>query len=389
MGRPARCFTSLIGWVDRAALLSTAEPRHLGSALRGHPRLASMLRAKYANMEHAFNERSTVEFRVLMKPERRTQPRLQPGSNAPTNMRAAIGDTFFWRYVYDVKDLSGTYWLLIGTHPSLVDSPPRSTLSDAAAVSQERLQGWVTLEEVSPWSTNIVLEYNAARAAVEERRRLEAPNIIVDRLPTYTDDEPRSLHRIAREEGLEILAEENLAIWNVAFDGGNRPGHARFLPEGLGASVLRAHVQSVGNDGWFTVATLGSLDSKLRPTEAARIRLAMLDVLERLTRLDIVFVVDGTGSMVPEIETIGDTLQLLSGRLNGKTVRVDHLRFLNDLQITELPIDVRVSLLLYSDIGHPDSHGNTRCRDLQESEDSPRIPQDNLRLRQAIAEERA
>ena len=374
VGRPARCFTSLIGWVDRAELLSTANPRQLGSALREHPPLGRMLRAEYTNIENAFNERSTVEFRVLMKPERRTQPRLQASITAPLNGRAAIGDTFFWRYVYDIKDVSGTYWLLIGTHPQLVDSPPRSTLSDRAYISQARLQGWVRLDDVSPWPTNIVLEYNAARAAVEERKTLDAPNIIVDRMPAYTDNS-RSMHRIVKEEGLEVLAEENLAIWDDAFDGGRLAGHARFLPEGLGASVLRAHVQSVGNDGWFTVATLGSLDSKLRPTEAARIRLAMLDVLDRLTRLDIVFVVDGTGSMVPEIETIGVALQLLSERLNGKTVRVDHLRFLNDLQITELPIDVRVSLLLYSDVRHPVSNTNARCRDLQDSEGSPLIPQ--------------
>ena len=114
------CFSTLLGWVARKDLLESPEAMKVGELVSASPGLAARLRARYPGAAKAINEHSTVQMRVLMRPERLTRPKYWPHPKAPENMESAIGDAYFWRYVYKLHHAEDdTVWYLLATHPEL------------------------------------------------------------------------------------------------------------------------------------------------------------------------------------------------------------------------------------------------------------------------------
>ena len=325
-GLTVKCFTKLHGWASREDLIETSEAVRVGELVRKNPELAEKLRARYPAGKSLIEERSRIHMRVLMRPEQVAQPRLTPDESGDKKEAAAIGDTYFWRYVYDARtDGEGNIWYLIATHRSLIKDTVESTEAhEKRGTSQRRLQGWVHEDTVVPWPTNIVVELNAHEAAVAERfPNLEHETKCDEESQDYTPGmivRKRGAERAkstARNEDPGIIAYESCNLWREAFGARDRDARAgkhnslredktiaRFLPKGLGNSTVRAHVQEMSG-GWARVATLGRLTGNISYAEHSRVRKALLNVVRSLSQIEIVLVVDATGSMHEEIQDVG------------------------------------------------------------------------------------
>ena len=296
------CFTELSGWVSLSSVVGRNAIKVSDLAERyGAQVRALKAQAKKQGRDLEFSPDNPVLLRVLLRPEQLARARLRPAERAPIRVGVGMGDMFFWRYVYDMRESAGTFWFLIGTHAHLAEKGLSGTriVADIGNVKL-RLQGWVRAEDVVPWTTNIVLEFNAARDAVEERmgengKSERNPNLILKKLPPHkAGDERRPLKEIAEREQIEIVAREDAGFWRKAFEDTATNDDAKFLPHGTGRAGSRLHVSGriEGRKGWRVGATLGSTGSEFRTNEWVKASIALHEVLDRLAQLDIVFVVD-------------------------------------------------------------------------------------------------
>lgn len=397
VGLDELCFTKLQGWAAREDLIETSASMRVGEVVRNNEKLAEKLRKRYPAGRNLIEERSRVHMRVLMRPERLTRPRLMPSDDAPENHTAAIGDTYFWRYVYDVHtDDEGEIWYLLGTHPSLIRKTVHSTEQQLREMtSVKRLQGWVREDAVVPWPTNIVLELNAHEDAVRERFpdiehtpecpdgaggdiRGYAPGTIIERRPQEYDH-TAGAKAIAQERGIRLIAYESCSLWDEAFKKPTKGGgDANFLPKGLGSSTVRAHVQEIDEDGWARVATLGSLTGTVSTGERTKARRAMLNVIRSISEIEMVLLIDATGSMFEEVHDVGRALKTLHNEMYQGAIGKVHigkfpsLRDASGIDASELDIEVKVSLMLFSDVDHDDSEGEERMRSTTKWSELPR-----------------
>ena len=384
------CVTEIAGPVLRTHLIEGVDAMTVGEVARDHPELAERLRQQYPLASRLIHENNGIELRTLLPPETRTRPRVAPREDAPENKKATIGDTYFWRYVMGIrKDDEGNRWLLLSTHSRVHDSDALDTRTSHAQEGQFRIQGWVPEKNLHPWPTNVVLELNAHRDAVAERlREYVDPAAIIRKLPRRAaQNRPGSLKDLAREEGIEVLAKEAPEFWEHAFrDEDERskdnPYVAQFLPQGLRASTVRVHVQAGDEgDGWVRGATLAGIDGEIDYAEWIKVQRAMVRVIENLSKIEVLIVLDSTGSVKREIDDIGQALRLLNERLLRTSagtagVRTKAFRTLREIVITELPIDVRVSLMIFSHQGHEEWDGTelVDCRPFEGRLPKTRIP---------------
>ena len=382
VGLDKKCFTKLHGWAAREDLLEAggSEAMRVGEMVKNNKELAERLRERYPAGKSLIDERSRILMRVLMRPERLTRPRLAPSELADENLTAAIGDTYFWRYVYDVHtDDEGRIWYLLGTHSKLTR---RVTLTSTEQLlgertSVRRLQGWVREKNVVPWPTNLVLELNAHKDAVRERfpgiaetphcmddAEGYAPGTIIEEVPREReDDDTAGTRAIAEELDIRVIAYESCSLWDDAFNKETKNGGgAEFLPAGLGKSTVRAHVQEIDKDkGWASVATLGSLTGTVSTGERNKARRAMLNVIRSISEIEMVLLIDATGSMVKEVQDVGLALEYLHYAMSKGgigTIKTDDyatLRGNSGISASELEIEVKVSLVLFSDVNHKDT----------------------------------
>ena len=377
------CFTGVLGWVPRAHALIATKAMEVGQVAREHPAHAKDLRERYEDTEHMINERNSIQMRVLLQPEFRTRPVHEPREGSEENAFAAIGDTYFWRYVYKIEPDERNeklVWYLIATHGELGDT----ALIDTRTTNRygSRLQGWVRSDEVVPWPTNLVLEVNAYEPAVRERfaDRLDienceakttsgperhAPAMILTEKPPEGYDETKSLRALVETHNIEVQGTESCSLWDTALGRKEPLGDAQFLPEGLRDSTVRAHVEDIDKDRrWARVATLGSLNRTITSSERSRAKTAMVNLLEVASEIELVIIADATGSMVREIQAVGTALKALREELSAfidlREADLEELRSIREMSVSEMPIHVRVSLMLYSDIDHPKATGPLR-----------------------------
>ena len=367
------CVLETTGPVPRTHLIEGVDAMTVGDVVREHPGLGERLREEYPLARHLIREDNGVELRTLLPPEARTRPRLAPREDAAENESATLGDTYFWRYVMEIReDGEGNRWLLLSTHSRVHDSDALDTRANHTQEGQFRLQGWVPEKNLHPWPTNVVLELNAHREAVVERiRDRNEPAAIISGLPRKAvRGRAGSLVDLASEEKLEVFAKESADFWSAAFFDGNEavkdnPYVAQFLPYGLRASTVRAHVQAFDAEGgWVRVATLAGLEGTINYAEWIKVTRSMIRVIEELSRIEVLIVLDATGSVIREIDDIREALLLLNRRLvrtASSNAKVSSASFqtLTDLAISELPVDVRVSLMIFSDQTHDDADSGT------------------------------
>ena len=65
--------------------------------------------------------------------------------------------------------------------------------------------------------------------------------------------------------------------------------------------------------------------------------------------------------MLTEIEEISGMLKAISERLRGLKVKEPRFSFIESGPVTDRPIDVHVSLLVYSHVTNDDAQGNVTC----------------------------
>ena len=231
-------------------------------------------------------------------------------------------------------------------------------------------------DEVVPWPTNIVLELNAHEAAVRERfadrlgrddcetkaapgPKRYAPGMVIAAVPPPEHDPGLTVRELAQRHGIEVRATEACSLWDRAIGRRDPRGEAQFLPRGLRDATVRAHVEGAASGGWMRVSTLGSLTRTVSTSEWSRTRKAMLNVLKAASEIEIVLVVDSTGSMVREVRDVGRALTAFHEKLVGggaiSAIDTHDLATIHNTQLPELPIRIRVSLLLYSDVSRDDT----------------------------------
>ncbi|OQY53256.1 MAG: hypothetical protein B6247_15385 [Candidatus Parabeggiatoa sp. nov. 2] len=364
------CFTEVLGWVKKPHLLHSNKPLRVGDVVKRFPRLkdqtpsgqaATTGQSKAAQQrskgqtpsgqaattdqskaaQQQMSETNRLFLRALSRPEHGTKPATAPGQKQQqaSASEIKIGHLgHLWRYVYAVEEINQQLWYLVGSKSQLMDRAYIPKIDDTITKEvRQGLLGWIPQRQVSEWSSNVVLEPNTDKKAVKER---------------YDTARMATLYKEA-DENSPILAQENKELWKSAIDGKvNDTTQARFAPLGLAPEIARYFVKGYNKKtGWYHVASVGA--SKENPLTEAEIR-AFLSKLRKLTNqlraVDVVFVVDHSGSMGNEIESVKEFFNKFSRQL-GKAHRKGGAMRLNlpggKLASIETNLDIKVSFVLY------------------------------------------
>jgi hypothetical protein len=331
-----------VGWMDSEHLLRNREPMTVGRAVElgvlgeGIPRKSAS----------AFSRTNALDLRIVTKPEAKLELAPYPGGPAqPGN------PGFTWYYVFDSEEVNGKSYYLIGARRTLDDGEILENTEEDAAKS--RLLGWVEKSRVKEWCSNIVLEYNSDEEAVSERYREGA-----NRQPGQ--DASPALIYVSSNENSKVMAREPLLdFWGHHFGIATPVENklAFFSDKGLLPNVPRFHVveklEENGSES-YKVATLGSLDRKISASEIALKMQKLGEITNNLGKVDLVFLIDCTGSMQEEIKTVGDWLKEMVSVFEVRSKSGSGSSSLQfggkDIEILG-NMDIRVSLVGFQEIG--------------------------------------
>ena len=268
-----------------------------------------------------------LHLRVVSQPERGTIVARVPGVDQ--------GDPIFswrWYYIFDTEQSGedGRVWGLLGSVP-VVGGKNRSLVDTDSVGFEHVLKGWAPLDEMTVWATQLAIEVNTAIDAVQQRREDQGPAVV---------------HSIERPDALPIW-EEPINNWYVS------GALVRKDPHGLDRSLLRqAVVQPLGEGAYVEVASAASRTGRLSGSEIDELRRKVEDTIDSLMRMDIVFVIDATKSMVADIETtrrlvrqIRETMATAAGSRETVTIQTPGIGDIN----VSLALDISVSVIGFKD----------------------------------------
>lgn len=352
------------GWVGKENLLRGVRPVTVGKLVED-----GLLQAT-GNGSEAFSKENVLPLKVVSKPER--EMKLSKDLVTPGQTQAV---KFSWFHVFDVANgPDGSPHYLIGRSPMLkaveaeINQPEHGGL-EADTEASDSLLGWVPKENVQEWPSNLVLEYNAELASLESRYApdQQGSSSQASASPALLFEEPDSGSRPKATEPLDAYwgdffkqMSQNTpgdSTWYSAFSG-NGP-----YPIGLKPEFARFHIiDRQEASGWVRVATLGSA-SGISAGEVVEIQKKIAEAYQELRKVDIVFVVDATGSMGEEIAGVRQFLISLSngfaaGRKGtGKEATTQEFEIMLNDQKVRFPttLDIRVSLVSYQDVGGSNS----------------------------------
>jgi hypothetical protein len=232
------CWTKIIGWVQKKYLIEGLRPLTVGQAAEQFPVLTQ---------EPGVKPGSRLWLRALQKPEYYKEKPL----TAPNPHKAAKKDigleglAYRWRHVYAIDyafdSVGEQLWYLVGSQSRLFHNPRTDT-----STSQQVLLGWVPGKANQVLATNIALEFNTTKAAVDERIHQNKP-VVLYREPR-TNSQP--------------LAKEALEVWEDYKRGRKTAGTMAWIePEGIDPSYPRFYIHGFNpNTGWYHVSTWGGMD---------------------------------------------------------------------------------------------------------------------------------
>jgi hypothetical protein len=390
------CFTQLM-WIDKTHLLPNRALK-ISEAVKRFPEIAQVSQETQDNpQETDISERNHLALRVLTRPEMQETegyyPVLAPGSEK----RAELDLTAlsFWRYVYAIKKLADNQtcplWFQVGSYSQLTFADPMGTDNQEG---EHTLLGWVCAQTVSIWPASVGLEVNSQEEAILDRFNLKkaqgqyVPRTEGQKRPAYVyrkpiikayfsdDDEQQwavaqkfyqgeklspEEQLILYESGL-IASEENQSLWTVALKGDQateaekKEAKAFFAPQGLHPSLPRYYVKGYlpndptePMDDWYEVASLGSHDQAGKPLTAEQ-RQEILDKLQtmadRLRAVDIVFVIDKSGSMLDEKEAVREFIYDLAKNILAQQGQV-RVSLPGLPKSIDTQLDLRLHLVIY------------------------------------------
>ncbi|MCP4351534.1 MAG: VWA domain-containing protein [Desulfobacterales bacterium] len=396
-----KCFTRIDGWVLKDDLVIGRKPVRVWEAIEKGLELSDASDGKDEK------KKNHLYLKVLAKPEFKFEPRSKPGNKA-SKLEEKSGGRLVWKYVYDMKKIKEQvekkevekWWYLVGVGSDLFLVPHVQDTSSFAEEARKRLLGWIPEDQVMPWVSNVVMEYNTEKDAVVDRLECDNPSALykidlsklrdkgvpdevvrkiggdvtkpnVFKLKTewnaLSEEYPMirgysqkigcpAVMYMEKREGSQIKAREMLKqLWKP--EDKSFKLTTDFDPTGLSKEYPRYHVVEEYEDGWIKVASLGSLTGTLSETEIARLIRGAQSASDNLRSVDLVFVIDATGSMRNEIKQVHQFLEDFVIQISSKykEVSVSLPAGITDKQI-DTSLLINVSLVLYQDI-HP--RGNT------------------------------
>lgn len=339
----AEKFTSTIGWVEESLLLKSRSPIRVKDAV-GFGVLGADIVAKNPT---SFSDSNELDLRVVSRPEMKFEV-----ATTPTGTPSAGSYRFTWYYVFGIERVADKSFYLVAASSNLYEEVSLEGTSEEAQGSCRRLLlGWVEKGRVKEWCSNAVLEYNTAEDAVRERYGPPDPS----GMPQDAHAKPAIVRKQPRPDG-KVAAREPLAdFWKHLIAGGEPRGGARVDPQGTDPEIPRFHILEQ-NGPWYRVATLASLNGNISPTELAKRLKKLLETNEILRKVDLVFVVDGTGSMFQEIDAVRVWLLQLCDKFakdSGKE-ELFTIEYRGAKETMGTAMNINVSLIVYQDI-HPRS----------------------------------
>ncbi|MEK8017514.1 MAG: hypothetical protein VSS75_011650, partial [Candidatus Parabeggiatoa sp.] len=283
-------WTEMLGWVDKADLLEDRiHPLTVGEAIK------KGLNVKQSNEAGGLSPQNSLYLRTVTQPERLIKPRKNPSDE--TGSGKAI-NSFTWYNVYDIVEHQSKQWVLAGNAPSLA-SDDLFEKTVGVGGPEHVLLGWLSLEKMTIWASNLVLELNTSPEAVNYR--------VVNKKPATVKAE-------RREESQDMYTEPLNKLWPNGKENPDYQDSVRLDPYGLSPDFPRRVVVQAWPDV-IEVASAASINNKMKESTILEIKRGLRTAIRDLQKVDLTFIVDATGSMEDEIHTVSDFLGTLSSKL--------------------------------------------------------------------------
>ena len=317
------CPWQEVGWIRKADLLeSRRRGLSIGDFNELNERVGVALEVSFSSARGGLVGHEHRLLRVVNQPERGSRLGSRPGDDTKSKL---VFDDWRWYYVYDLEVHEGAPWLLVGDTSSIMyDWISEDTRKQEGP--RRVLLGWLPAETVSIWASNLVLELNTNPSAVQYRVRFKQPAVVLCvKEGTQGSGGPTAEKRCRRDDGSEekyAWTEPIDEMWNRRGTEA-RESYKKVLdidPRGLDPTVPRLHIVQVWEGDYLEVASSSSTSNeRLSLSDIAQLKFDVQQASDDLRKVDIVFVVDSTGSMKDEIDAVKELLVDLAVKLGGHT----------------------------------------------------------------------
>ena len=313
-----------VGWMNKSDLL-LEQRTHALTVSEGVGR--GLLRDVVpVDLDGALNSNNVLFLRVVTQPERRVTLSCRPGEGAKADERLV---TWRWFYAYDLETFDGRTWVLLGDRRRMLAGRVFEHTREGGP--RRVLRGWVPLEHVTVWATNLALELDTDPLAIDRRLR---------------DADPAVIYASPHSQSLVRWTEPMNSFWPA----GSPHPEVRTDPAGLDPYYPRAALLArapgrlqaafAASSGEYKISRFGWIREKVQAAE------------ESVRRVDVVFVIDATGSMNDAIDPTMDLVRDVGGALEeflaeGRSTTLD-LPGGGTLELSEA-MDIRVSVIGFQD----------------------------------------
>lgn len=265
-----------------------------------------------------------LSAKVIAKPEITLTLAKRPGV-----LGEPYGFRFAWYFVYDVEEVNGSVYYLLGDSSTLAAGVDEKKL----ARTESPFLGWANASDLQLMLSNLVLEYNTDAEALQERLERTTPIVL------FADKNEKS-PRLAIEP-LDLYQSSAATTDDTV---------AQPDPVGISPELPRFHILSQDQD-WFEVVNLEVANDGNSMEEVIMAKRKLLAAYNQLRRVDVVLVMDATGSMHEEITSVQNLLADIGNELLGRQISELPLRSPETGLSLRKQLDIAVSLVAYQDIG--------------------------------------
>jgi hypothetical protein len=311
-----------LGWVDESDVLENLfHPLKLSDALQ-----LELIKKKNlaANTMGGLLHNNEQFLKVIVSPTKLLRPGASPGEVGSETI-----NVFSWFSVFDVKMVNGKFWVLIGKSADIL--PSRLVKNTQNQSTREILIGWLPLNEVEIWTSNLVLELNTSEFSVQNRMKKSRPATV------YSEQIESSAQLYI--EPMELLWGNDRKKTLIDFD-----------PMGMSADIPRKILLS-REEGWVEVGDVSHMGDQLKSPKSMKIQEELNRVADELSTLDLVFVISSTESMSEEVDAIKGFVDYLYLSLRMSEQKADLKDFGSLKSVNQIPHNFKISISLISSAG--------------------------------------